>query len=113
MGRWIIRITTGALALGLTAGLVFAQQRMVPISPKAKRADITFNRTPDILVDGKTARMAPGVRIYDRNNMMAMSGVLDGTTKAKYLVEETTGLVIGIWILTDDEIATPDPEAPK
>ena len=113
MGRWIIRITTGALALGLTAGLVFAQQRMVPISPKAKRADITFNRTPDILVNGKTARLAPGVRIYDRNNMMAMSGGLDGTAKAKYLVEEITGLVIGIWILTDQEIATPDPEAPK
>ena len=113
MRQLILRVAVSVMALGLTASLALAQQRMVPISPKAKRADITFNRTPDILVNGKTARMAPGVRIYDRNNMMAMSGVLDGTTKAKYLVEETTGLVIGIWILTDDEIATPDPEAPK
>ena len=113
MERLIIRITTGALALGLAAGHVFAQQRMVPISPTAKRADITFNGTPEILIDGKTARLAPGVRIYDRNNMMAISGALDGAAKAKYLVEETTGLVIGIWILTNAEIATPDPEAPK
>ena len=57
--------------------------------------------------------MAPGVRIQDRNNLMALSGALQGTATAKYLLEETTGLVIAIWILNDTEIATPDPKEPK
>ena len=54
MRQLILRVAVSVMALGLTASLALAQQRMVPISPKAKRADITFNGTPDILVDGKT-----------------------------------------------------------
>ena len=113
MRQLIIRMTVSALALGLAASFALAQQRMIPIPPKAKRADITFDATPIVWIDGKQARLAPGVRIQNRNNMMALWGSLQGTAKAKYLVEETTGLVIAIWILTDDEIATPDPEQPK
>ena len=113
MRQLIIRMAASVVALGVAASLALAQQRMVPISPKAKRADITFDGTPDILVNGKVARLAPGVRIQDRNNMLALPGGLQGTVTVKYLLEETTGNVIAIWILTDDEIATPDPEAPQ
>ena len=102
-----------ACALGLTASAAWAQQRLMPIPPKAKRAEITFNGTQDILIDGKNARLAPGARIAGRNNMLVLSGALSGTTKAKYLIEETTGNVIGVWILTDEEIATPDPKPQK
>lgn len=109
------RIAGGAAALGLACalgapGAAEAQQRLVPIPAKAKRADITFNGTPDILIDGKSARLAPGARIAGRDNMLMLSGSLSGTAKAKYLIEDTTGNVIGVWILTDEEIATPDPK---
>ena len=97
-------------ALGLTAGVASAQQRLVPIPTKAQRADITFNGSPDLLINGKNVRLAPGARIYSRDNMLVMSGSLTGTAKAKYVLEETTGLVMSLWILTDQEIATPDPK---
>ena len=110
-------VCVAGLTLSITAGLIpsnaFAQQRPVPISPKATRADITFDTSTIVLVDGKRAQLAPGVRISDRNNMLAMYGSLQGTAKTKYLIEETTGNVIAIWILTDAEIATPDPALPK
>jgi hypothetical protein len=113
MRQLIIRMVASAVALGLAANLALAQQRMVPVSPKAKRADITFDMSQTVLINGQPAQLAPGVRIYDRNNMLAMYGALNGTATAKFLVEEITGNVIAIWILTDDEIATPDPEEPK
>ena len=99
-----------ACALGLPAGAAVAQPRLVPIPPKAQRADITFNGSPDILINGKIARLAPGARIVGRNNMLVLSGSLSGTATAKYLIEDGTGNVIGVWILTDEEIATPDPD---
>ena len=95
-----------AAALGI--GSADAQQRMIPIPLKAKRADITFNGTPDILVDGKVARMAPGARITNRNNMLVLPGTLKGVATTKYTLEETTGLVMQVWLLTEQEIATPD-----
>ena len=99
-----------AVALGFAASVAHAQQRMVPIPAKAQRADITFNGSADVVVNGQAARLAPGVRIYGRQNMLVMYGALAGKTKAKYILEETTGLVMTVWILTDNEIATPDPK---
>ena len=99
-----------AIAIGFGSAPADAQQRMIPIPPKAKRADIRFNGTHEILVDGKLARMAPGARITDRNNMLVLPGALSGVAKTKYTLEETTGMVMLVWILTDQEIATPDPK---
>ena len=105
-----VRLAGAALAVVL-AGATFAQQqRMVQIPAKATRAQITFQGTPDVLVNGKQARLAPGVRIFDRNNYLAMYGALSGTYRVKYLAEDTTGMVMSVWILTDQEIATPDPK---
>ena len=97
-----------AAALGFGSASADAQQRMIPIPPKAKRADITFNGTHDILVDGKLARMAPGARITNRNNMLVLPGTLNGVATTKYTLEETTGMVMQVWLLTEQEIATPD-----
>jgi hypothetical protein len=99
-----------ATAIGLGNLPAHAQQRMIPIPPKAQRADITFNGTPDILVDGKLARLAPGARITDRSNMLVLPGTLKGVAKTKYTVEDTTGLIMLVWLLTEQEIATPDPK---
>jgi hypothetical protein len=106
-------ITSGLCAgLGVTLAApdAFAQQRMIPIPLKAKRAAITFNGTPEVLVDGKAARLAPGARITDRNNMLILPGALNGTATAKYTLEDTTGMLMQVWILTEREIATPDPK---
>ena len=84
--------------------------RLVPIPLRAKRAEITFDGSLDVLVDGKKGRLAPGARIFGADNLLKLSGSLVGKAKCKYLQEDGTGLLMSVWILTPREIATPDPK---
>ena len=96
------------------AGAALAQQRIVAIPEAAKRAAMSFQGSNEVLINGKTqARLAPGVRIFDRNNYLALYGAMAGTWQVKYLLEPNSGLVLSVWILTDNEIVTPDPEPAK
>jgi hypothetical protein len=97
-------------ALPALAQTTVAPQRLVPIPVRARRADITFNGTQFVLVNGKQAQLAPGVRIYSRHNLLLLYGNLNGMATAKYIRERTTGMLIRVWILTDEEIAVPDPK---
>ncbi len=93
------------------AGEALAQQRIVSIPAAAKRAEFTFAGSNDVVVNGRAvARLAPGVRIFDRGNFLAMYGSLAGTFAVKYMIEENSGLILSVWLLTDQEIATPDPQ---
>ncbi len=108
-----IFLCAAALAGIVSAAPVAAQQRIVQIPPAAKRGMMAFQGGNEVVIDGRVRlRMAPGVRIFDRNNMLAMYGALNGTFRVKYQVEELSGMLLTVWILTDAEIATPDP-APK
>ncbi len=108
-----IRLLCAALCVSFTFSAVAQVQRIVSIPAAAKRATFIFSGGPDVLVDGRAARLAPGARIFDRNNYLQMHGAVTGTLRVKYLLEATTGLVQSVWILTDEEIATPDPVPPK
>ena len=100
-----------ALPLGLPVQAQQGPQRLVPIPPKAKRAEMTFDGSMTVVVNGKVqARLAPGVRIFGRDNMLKLYGNLSGTATVKFIQEENTGLLMTIWVLTNDEIATPDPK---
>jgi len=92
-----------------TTATVPAPSRLVPIPVKATRASMTFDGSQTVLVGKVYMQMAPGVRIFGADNMLKLSATLSGTATAKYLLEPTTGLLQTIWILTDQEIQTPDP----
>lgn len=108
-----LRLLCAVLCVSFTLSTMAQVQRIVSIPAAAKRATFAFSGGPDVLVDGRAARLAPGARIFDRNNYLQMHGAVTGTLKVKYLLEATTGLVQSVWILTDEEIATPDPVPPK
>jgi len=101
-------LLAGAPALAQTT--LPSVDRVIPIPVKAKRANIEFNGTEFVLLDGKKRQLAPGVRIFGDDNMLKLYGSLKGTYKTKFLLEESTGLLQNIWILTAKEIATPDPK---
>lgn len=105
-----LQLAAGLLATGW-ATTSLGQQRMVQIPDAATRAEMTFQGSPDVIINGRTqARLAPGVRIFGRDNMLVMWGSLAGPTIVRYTLEPVTGLVQSIWILTDEEIARPDPK---
>ncbi|MFN0162956.1 MAG: hypothetical protein ACKVQQ_17130 [Burkholderiales bacterium] len=93
------------------ATIAASQQRMVQIPDSAQRAEMSFQGSNEVVIDGRTqARMAPGVRIFGRDNMLVMWGGLTGQAIVRYTLEPMTGLVQSIWILTEEEIARPDPK---
>jgi hypothetical protein len=83
--------------------------RMIAIPVRAKRADMVFDGTTTVKVNGQLMDLAPAARIYGPDNLLKLSGALVGTAKTNYLIEPQTGFLQQIWILTIPEINTPDP----
>ena len=82
-----------------------AQQVQRRFPPSALRGKIVFTNPPAIELDGDPARLSPGVRIHDPNNMMLVTGAVGGDGN-KYVVDyrlESTGLLSEIWLLTKTE----------
>ncbi len=107
-----------ALALGaaLISGGASAQaaepQRIPPISAKAQRGVLRVVAPPDVLMDGQPARLAPGARIRDRNNLMVVSGALLGQELVVRYTRDPLGLVHEVWVLTASEAAVGMPPQP-
>jgi hypothetical protein len=70
---------------------------------KALRGKMGFVGPPDILLNGKPARLAPGVRIHDPNNMLVTYGQLTGTRYVVDFAWEGPGIVSEVWLLTPAE----------
>jgi len=71
----------------------------------ALRGEVQFGTPPELLLNGKPARLAPGARIRGENNMLQMSGALVNVKAVvHYTVERQSGLLLDIWVLTPDEM---------
>lgn len=112
-------LTAGVLGLAPIASMAQtlpnAEPAVRPFPVAAVRAAMVVTQPPEILIDGQPARLSPGARIRDTNNMLVMSGTIVGNTYLVNLVREHTGLVHDVWILTPAEarlerpLATPRP----
>jgi hypothetical protein len=88
-------------------------QRIPPISAKSQYGVLRVVAPPEVLVNGKPARLSPGSRIRGTNNLMVMSASLVGQDlKVRYTLEPL-GLVHEVWILTPREIAATPPAQTK
>jgi len=93
-----------ALLLIVTALPLHAQvQRNFPAT--ALRGELRITQPPEVLLNGRPARLAPGVRIRDTQNMLAMSGTLAGRAMVVNYTVDTLGLVLDVWVLTERERA--------
>ena len=88
-----------------------APARRRPFPTTALRAALVVTQTPNVLIDGKPARLSPGVRIHGANNMLVMSATLTGQQLLVNFVREPQGLVHEVWILTEAEARLPQPLA--
>ncbi len=71
----------------------------------ALRGTIVFDTAPVILLNGNSARLAPGSRIRDPNNMQVVPGAVIGGKHLVHYTVDTYGLVKDVWILTRQEAA--------
>ncbi|MFN4359304.1 MAG: hypothetical protein ACK4F4_01110 [Hylemonella sp.] len=87
-------------------------QRIPPISAKAKAGVLRIVTPPEVLLNGKPARLSPGSRIRGTNNLMVMSASLIGQDLKVLYTLEPTGLVHEVWIMTMREIIAHTPPKP-
>ena len=96
-------LATALLALSALPGVASAQEAVRPFPPSAKRAVLQVTYPPEVLLNGKAARLSPGARIKSVNNLLVMSGSLSGQSVIVNYVLDPLGLVHEVWILNATE----------
>ena len=94
-----------SLVLACALALPVAAQAQRNFSAKALRGEVVFGTPPEVTLNGKPARLAPGARIRDPNNMLLMSGALVGGKAVVNYTTELEGMVLDVWILSPAEAA--------
>ncbi|MGV3570930.1 MAG: hypothetical protein ACO1PB_10050 [Ramlibacter sp.] len=103
MNRWI---NTALLGLSVAASTAFAQGIVREAPRDVKPAMMAVSATPPIIaMNGEEARLSPGARIRDTNNMLVLSGALAGKTVPTVYKRDSMGLVHEVWLLSPEEYA--------
>ena len=102
-----------AFATACLLALPVAAQVQRNFPQTALRGAIVFGAAPDIALNGRPARLAPGGRIRDANNMSVVPSAVHGGRFLVHYTVDLYGLVKDVWILTADEAANkPWPTTP-
>jgi hypothetical protein len=75
-----------------------------PFPPKTLLGEMQVIQAPEVLIDGKSARLSPGARIRGANNMLTLSASITGQTHIVKYLREPHGLIHEVWILNPAEI---------
>jgi hypothetical protein len=103
-------VLASLVAAGLVAALPARSQALMRRFPRnALRGEIAFIGFPQIALNGQSAQLAPGGRVKDATNQVAMPGALIGNRYIVNFTVDSSGLVHDVWILRPDEIATQQP----
>jgi hypothetical protein len=94
-----------AAAVALAAPLTASAQLQRPFPRDALRGEITFVAPPDVLLNGKPARLSPGVRVRTETNQMVMAPLTTGTKAIVHYSFEPNGMINAVWFLTPEELA--------
>lgn len=79
----------------------FAFER--PFPSHAKRGKMTPAVWPEIVIEGKTRRLAPGARIWNKHNLIEMPSSLRGRDMTVNYTEDHQGDIDRVWILSEEE----------
>ena len=93
-----LAVTLSCLPLAALAQI----QRQFPAD--ALRGEIVITSPPDLALNGKASRLAPGSRIRGQDNMLQMSGAMIGQELAVNYTIDTYGMVRDVWVLRPEEI---------
>ena len=100
------------LASALAGALAQSVQR--PFPPTALRGTLVVGQTPEVTLNGRDARLAPGARIRAQNNMIELPASLTGQRLAVHYTIDINGDLKDVWILTPEELARrPWPTTPE
>jgi hypothetical protein len=69
----------------------------------ALRGELVVQQPPQVLLNGQPARLAPGARIVDAQNLQQLSGTLVGQRLTVNYTRDNLGQPLQVWVLTPDE----------
>lgn len=82
-----------------------AAQLQRPFPASALRGELRFEQPPQVSLNDRPARLAPGARIRGADNLLQLSGTLAGQTHLVHYTVDPYGLLLDVWLLTDAERA--------
>ncbi|MFG6458369.1 hypothetical protein [Roseateles sp. BYS96W] len=102
------------LPLILAVSSVAAQAQTHRFFPaNALRGELVITQFPEARINGRAARLAPGARIKNDNNLWVPPAGLTGQKLTVHYTVESTGLVMDVWVLNAVELANkPWPTTP-
>lgn len=76
--------------------------------------DLSAVAIPEVKINDKIYRTAPGLRVYGLNNALMLQNHIPQKAAVWFQIEATTGSVWRLWLLSDEEVALVKarPEAP-
>jgi hypothetical protein len=107
-------LLTASVALTLAVPVLASAQMQVQrnFPANALRGELVVGIPPEITVNGKDARLAPGSRIRGTNQMLLMSGAIAGQKLVVNYTVEQYGMVQDVWVLRREEIKNLWPKTP-
>ncbi len=97
-------LATMALFIGLCT-LPATAQVPRPFPATALRGELVVLQPPEVALNGRAARLAPGARIRGDNNLLQLSGALVNQRHTVNYTVDPSGLLLDVWILTTAERA--------
>jgi hypothetical protein len=92
-----------ALFIACALALPAAAQAQRNFIVKTMRGTVEFGAPPEIKLNGKPARLAPGARIRDENNLLQLPATLVGRKAVVNYTTELEGMLLDVWLLTSAE----------
>ena len=68
----------------------------------AKRGEWTSSQYPYVTISGKRHQLAPGVKVYDKDNRVILPTMYPSRASIAYQ-EDFAGNIVRVWLLTTDE----------
>ncbi len=106
MYRCVSRVLAAVCAAALASTSLFAQaQTHRPFPVQALRGEMVVIQSPDISLNGKPARLAPGARVRGDNNLLQQPAALSGEKLMVHYTLDPNGLLMDVWVLNVAELA--------
>ena len=106
--RRLFALVLAPALLVFYAGSAFAGlPRALPA--EAKKVVMHFVGNGAVSVGDKALKLSPGAQIRDADSRLMLQGAVRGEFKVRAAID-INGQVSRVWILTPEEIATPDPK---
>jgi len=105
--------SSATTSAGATSSTLVPMAFMRQLPPTSLRGELVLTNPPEVRLNGKTDRLAPGARIRGMNNMLVMPGAAIGQKLVVNYTRESYGLILDVWVLRPDEAQKRWPKTPE